>query len=108
MNLATKIAALPEPALGRPRPQPRGTLLSLAPSLPSPGLEDRAMSRASHIFFLLTSLTDNEIDALAPADRQLLQGQLERVHRMVTGAIVVSDVRRAAFLDELRDGQGRE
>jgi hypothetical protein len=85
------------------------------------GLKDRAVSRASHIFFPLTSLTDDAIDALAPGDRRLLQGQLERVHRMVAGATVVSGARKdaaleggearrskAAFLDELRDGWGRE
>lgn len=79
------------------------------------------MSRASHIFWLLTSLTDNEIDALAPVDRRLLQDQLERVQRMLTGATIASDApkvtapesekakrSKAAFLDELRDGRGRE
>jgi hypothetical protein len=79
------------------------------------------MSRASHIISLLTSLTDRQIDAMAPVDRRLLQDQLERVHRMVAGATIMSDARKAmvpeggepkrgkaAFLDELRDGQGRE
>jgi hypothetical protein len=79
------------------------------------------MSRISEIIDLLTSLTDNQIEALAPADRRLLQDQLERVERIVTGAAIVSDDRKAkrheggqsmrgkaAFLDELRDGRGRE
>ena len=79
------------------------------------------MSRISEIISLLTSLTDNQIDALAPVDRQRLQDQLERVQRIVTGATIVSRARSAippeggepkrgksAFLDELRDGRGRE
>jgi hypothetical protein len=118
MTIATEIAAaLLGPALGCPDPQPMSTVPSLAPIA---GLGDRAMSRASHIFWLLTSLTDSEIDALAPVDRRLLQDQLERVHRMLTGATTASDRKaaapeseeakrsKAAFLDELRDGRGRE
>jgi hypothetical protein len=79
------------------------------------------MSRANHIISLLTSLTDDQIDTLAPIDRRLLKDQLERVHGMVTGATIMSAARKAtapeggepapgkaAFLDELRDGQGRE
>jgi hypothetical protein len=69
----------------------------------------------------LTSLTDSQIDALTPVDRRRLKDQLERVHRMITGATIMSDARKAtspedgepecgkaAFLDELRDGKGRE
>jgi hypothetical protein len=69
----------------------------------------------------LTSLTNDQIDALAPVDRQLLRHQLERVHHLIAGGPGMSDVRRAmspeggerehrkaAFLDELRDGKGRE
>jgi hypothetical protein len=79
------------------------------------------MSRISEIIGLLTGLTDNQIEALAPVDRRLLQDQLERVERIVTGATIMSDDRKAtlpegsesmrgkaAFLDELRDGRGRE
>jgi hypothetical protein len=79
------------------------------------------MSCASHIINLLTRLTDDQIEALAPIDRRLLQHQLERLHRMVTGTTITSDARKAtapeggqsrrskaAFLDELRDGRGRE
>ena len=118
MTTATKVAALLEPTLGRPGPQPMSTVVNLAPIA---GLEDCAMSRASYIISLLTNLTDNQIDALAPVDRRLLQDQLERVHRMVTGATTVSAARnatapeggepkrsKAAFLEELRDGRGRE
>lgn len=118
MTLATEIAALLEPALGCPGPQPTSTIPSRAPTA---GLEDRAMNRASHIFCLLTSLTDDEIAALAPADRRLLQEQLERVQRMVTGASIMSDAHKGtapacfepkrnktAFLEELRHGLGRE
>jgi hypothetical protein len=118
MTIATKAAAELEPALGRPGPQPMSTILGLAPIA---GLRDRAMSRAGDIIGLLTSLTRSQIDALAPIDRRLLQDQLERVHRMVTATTTMSDARRdttpeageprrskAAFLDELRDGRGRE
>ena len=112
MTIATEIAALLEPTLGYPGPQPMSTVPSLAPIA---GLKDRAMSRASHIFWLLTSLTDNEIDALAPVDRRLLQEQIERVHRILTGARKATapegdEAKRskADFLDELRDGRGRE
>jgi hypothetical protein len=79
------------------------------------------MSRISEIIILLTSLTDNQIEALPPVDRRLLQDQLARVQRIVTGATAASDDRKvtlpeggeskrgkAAFLDELRDGRGRE
>jgi len=104
MTLATEIAALLEPARGWSGPQPISTVLNPAPTA---GTEDRAMSPASQIFCLLTSLTDNEIDALAPVDRRLLQGQLERVHRMITGTTIISDALKADFLDELRDGQRR-
>jgi hypothetical protein len=118
MTIATKVAALLEPTLGHPGAQPRSTVLGLSPIA---GLGDPAMSHASHIIGLLTSLSDNQVDALAPVDRQLLRDQLERVHRMVTGAMTLSEARRAtaaaggglnrskaAFLDELRDGRGRE
>jgi hypothetical protein len=117
MTIATEVAELPE--LGRRRPaQPTSTALSQGPI---GGLRDRAMSRASDIISLLTSLTDDQIDPLTPVDRRLLKDQLERVHGMVTGATIMSDARKAtapqggepapskaAFLDELRDGQGRE
>ena len=79
------------------------------------------MNGASRIISLLTSLTDDQIETLAPVDRRLLQKQLERVHGMVAGATIMSDARkattpeagepkrgRAAFLDELLDGQGRD
>jgi hypothetical protein len=118
MTIATNVAALLEPTLDRPGPQPMSTVLGLAPIA---GLADPAMGHASHILGLLASLTDNQIDALAPVDRRLLRDQLERVHRMVVGAAILSEARRAtaseggeprcstaAFLDELRDGRGRE
>jgi hypothetical protein len=79
------------------------------------------MSRVSHIVSLLTNLTDIQVEALTPVGRRLLREQLERVHRMVADAATASDARRAmapegseprrgraAFLDELRDGQGRD
>jgi hypothetical protein len=79
------------------------------------------MSRISEIIGLLTSLTDKQIEALAPGDRRRLQDQLERAQRIVTSATIMSDDRKAtlpegskpnrgkaAFLDELRDGRGRE
>ena len=53
------------------------------------------MSCANHIISLLTSLTDDQIDTLAPVDRRLLKDQLERVHGMVTGATIMSDARKA-------------
>jgi hypothetical protein len=118
MTITTRVAALLEPAPGRPGLQPVSTVLSLAPSA---GLGDRAMSRANHIVGLLTSLTDSQINALAPIDRRLLRDQLERVYRMVACATTMSDAQKsaapeggtpkrgkAAFLDELRDGRGRE
>jgi hypothetical protein len=117
MAIAIKVAALPEPASDRSSLQPMSTILSLAPIA---GLGDRRMSRASNIISLLSSLTDDQVVTLAPVDRRLLQDQLERVHRMVAGARIISDARKAtsgegepkrstaAFLDELRDGQGRE
>ena len=117
MAIAFNVAALPETASDRPSLKPTSTVLSLAPIS---GLGDRPMSRASHIISLLSSLTDDQIVTLAPVDRRLLQDQLERVHRMVAGARIISDARKAtaregepkrstaAFLDELRDGQGRE
>lgn len=118
MTIAPQAAALFEPTLGRAGLQPTSTMRSLAQTA---GLEDRSMSCASYIISLLTNLTDNQIDGLAPVDRQLLQDQLERVHRMVTGATTMSDSRKAtapeggepnrskaAFLEELSDGRGRE
>jgi hypothetical protein len=118
MTIAAEVAALLESALGLPGLQPTGTVLSLAPIA---GLGDRPMSQGSHVISLLTSLTSKQIDALTPVDRRLLKDQLERVHSMVTGATIMSDARKAtvtesgepkrskaAFLDELRDGQGRE
>ncbi|HEY7551372.1 MAG TPA: hypothetical protein VH913_17885 [Hyphomicrobiaceae bacterium] len=125
MTIATNVAALLEPTFGRPGPQPMGAVLGLAPIAgPVAGLADPATGRASHIIDiigLLASLTDNQVDALAPVDRRLLQDQLERVHRMVAGATILNEARpaaaseggaprcgKAAFLDELRDGRGRE
>jgi hypothetical protein len=118
MTTATKVAALLEPALGCPGLRPMSFVRKLAPLA---GLRDRAMGRASHIISLLTGLTDTQIGALTPIDRRLLQAQLERVHRMVAGATTSSDAcratapeggepkrSRAAFLDELRDGRGRD
>jgi hypothetical protein len=118
MTLATNVAALLEPTLGRPGPQPMSAVLGLAPIA---GLGDPAMDHASYIIGLLASLTDNQIDALAPLDRRLLRDQLERVHCMVAGATILSEAcpaaasegggpgcSKAAFLDELRDGRGRE
>jgi hypothetical protein len=118
MTIATNVAALLEPALACPGPQPMSTVLGLAPIA---GLGDPAMSRASHIIGLLADLTDDQVDALAPVDRRLLRDQLERVHRMVAGVPTASEARgatasergepkcgKAAFLDELRDGRGRE
>ena len=78
------------------------------------------MSRISEVIGLLTGLTDNQIEALAPVDRRLLQDQLERVQRIVTAHVMIDDRKatlreggesnrgKAAFLDELRDGRGRE
>jgi hypothetical protein len=96
MTIAPQIAMLPEPH----------PILCFATESE---LEDRTMKHASHVFCLLTNLTEEEIDELAPIDRQLLQQQLERVHRMVVRASIVNDARKAAaFLEELRDGRGRE
>jgi hypothetical protein len=122
MTIATNVAALLEPTLGRPGPQPMSAVLGLAPiAAPIAGLGDPAMSHASHIIGLLASLTDDQVDALAPVDRRLLRDQLERVHCMLAGAATLSEARlpaalegggagcsKAAFLDELRDGRGRE
>jgi hypothetical protein len=122
MTVATNVAALLEPIHGRPGPQPMSAVLGLAPiAAPIAGLGDPALGHASHIIGLLASLTDNQVDALAPVDRRLLRDQLERVHRMIAGATILSEARpaaaseggepgcgKAAFLDELRDGRGRE
>jgi hypothetical protein len=129
MTIATSVAALLEPTFGRPGPQPMGAVLGLAPIAgpvagPVAGLADPATGCASHIIDiigLLASLTDNQVDALAPVDRRLLRDQLERVHRVVAGATILNEARpaaasgggeprcgKAAFLDELRDGRGRE
>ena len=106
MTIAPQIALPIEPVRGRRDPQRVRTVLNFAP-IADP--EDRTMSRASHIFCMLTNLTEAEIEDLATVDRQLLQEQLERVHRMVIRASIMNDARRAAaFLDELRDGRGRE
>ena len=74
------------------------------------------MSRISEVIGLLTGLTDNQIEALAPVDRRLLQDQLERVQRIAMIDDRKAKLReggefnrgKAAFLDELRDGRGRE
>ena len=117
MTIATEVAALLEPAPGHPGLQPISAVVGLVPIA---GLKDRAMSRANHITSLLSDLTHSQIDLLAPVERRVLQDQLERVLRMVAGTSATSDARkagatkdepkrgRAAFFDELRDGQGRE
>ena len=77
------------------------------------------MSRVSEIISLLTSLTDSQIAASAPAELRRLQDQLERVQRIVSGTTIARSAGRtppegaskrgkAAFLDELRDGRGRD
>jgi hypothetical protein len=69
------------------------------------------MSRASEITAQLASLDRDQVAAMVPQDRRLLVAQLERVHRIATTEETISAAReatRAEFINELRDGRGRE
>jgi hypothetical protein len=69
------------------------------------------MSLAHTITRLLTGLTPAKVGAMVPQDRRMLVAQLERVHRIATTEETVSAAReatRAEFINELRDGRGRE
>jgi hypothetical protein len=71
------------------------------------------MPVADKITALLTGLTQGQVQAMAPSERQLLQDQLERVHRICTGEKIMDDARAATapkggVLRELRDGRGRQ
>jgi hypothetical protein len=65
------------------------------------------MSLAQKVAALLESLTQNQVEAMSPADRQHLAGQCQRVLQL---AQVNSEkpALKGGFVAELRDGRGRE
>jgi hypothetical protein len=79
------------------------------------------VSAAAEITASLSSLTPENLQDLAPAERQALSDELRRVYRAIEGDRIIDDarmatarrtlgseVRRSGVLADLRDGRGRQ
>jgi hypothetical protein len=60
------------------------------------------------IIALLTSVTEAQIKELTPIERQLLDDQLQRLRILCRVQDLKERGPQATFLDELKEGKGRE